>query len=102
MFSQRFGDIILAMTGNRYHCGTQQYLNLSTRVERLSMKLASNSDSILGGQNHDAMVGGQKQRGCALLPLTSGVPHPIERVPYGGLCIILNLCVSQCDTLLVC
>ena len=28
--------------------------------------------------------------GCALLPLTSGVSHPIEQVPYGGLCITLN------------
>ena len=52
------------------------------------------NEQYLGGQN--AMVGGQKQwGGCASLPLTSGVCHPIERVPYGGLCIILNSCATH-------
>ena len=52
------------------------------------------NEQYLGGQN--VMVGGQKQwGGCASLPLTSGVRHPIERVPYGGLCIILNSCATH-------
>ena len=47
----------------------------------------------LGGQN--AMVGRQKQWECASQPLAPGAPNPIERVPNGRLCIMLNTCATH-------